>query len=134
MPGANSITSSAGLMARRSSIRLVNSMPPGRRTRLPSRASTQWPGIFSVFSPSPGRGSVPECCIVLLDDLCRSGGSNNYGFFGRTLPHQIECEVNKRDCAEGEDAVADHPQPAQSLHQVGLHKFGTPRRPVADGN
>ena len=45
-------------MARQLSIRRVNSIPPGRRTRLPSLANTQWPGIFSVFNPSPGRASA----------------------------------------------------------------------------
>src|SRR6185503_2058895 len=132
MPGANSITSSEGLMAKRLSIRRVNSMPPGRRTRLPNRASTQWPGIFSVFSPSPGRGCVVECCIVLLNDFCRSVGWSDCCLFSRTLPHQIERKVNERDCAEGKYAVADHPQPAQRLHQVCLHEFRAPRRPIAD--
>ena len=53
---AVSDTSSEGLMAKLLSIRRVNSIPPGRSTRFPSRARTQWPGIFSIFSPSPGRG------------------------------------------------------------------------------
>jgi len=51
---AMSTTSSSGRTSSTESISRVSPSPPGRNTRLPSRARSQCPGIFSTLNTSPG--------------------------------------------------------------------------------
>ncbi|MGW7529297.1 hypothetical protein [Streptomyces sp. NPDC054783] len=70
-PAAGSTTRSSGPTAKASSIQRVSSRPPGRRTRLPRRARSQWPGTREASRPVPGGNAFLGEWLVMV---CRHHG------------------------------------------------------------
>ncbi|CFE87122.1 Uncharacterised protein [Mycobacterium tuberculosis] len=106
-PGASSSTSASVTSARASSVR-VSSTPPGRSTRLPSRASSQCPCMWSSSRSDKGRGCPALPRLLAIDPT-------SAGFYKSVCVNLLHCS-----------GAADEPYGGECHHQVTARAGGAP--------